>query len=142
MAATVTAKLKWGKQAFDLSVDPAAGVAALKLQLQALTGVPVERQKLSCPKAWKGNLAPDGDLAKLANGASMLLMGTADVMAAQLQQVVFVEDMKAEEVAAVSLPAGFQNLGNTCYMNSTLQVEMGAAPPPFLGPQCTRALRP
>ena len=123
--AMVKVNVKWGKEKFpDVEIDVTAPVELLKAQLFALTSVPVDRQKIMGVKG--GTLKDDADLSTLGikEGMTLMLMGSAEaVPEAPPVATVFAEDMPAIEVAAMGTdnPGGLSNLGNTCYLNSTLQ---------------------
>jgi ubiquitin carboxyl-terminal hydrolase 14 len=122
----VQIKLKWNKETYDnVDVDVSAGVNALKDTVYKLTAVPKDRQKLMAKGAWTGTLKDDADLAAtgLKDGQQVMLMGSAEVVAAPKEAVKFLEDMTVEEQAmkGAIIPAGLVNLGNTCYMNATVE---------------------
>lgn len=121
----LTVTVKWGKQKFDnLELDTSDPVEVFKAQLYTLTQVPPERQKIMGVKG--GPVKDDADWAALGvkQGQTMMLMGSAETLEKPVEKMVFAEDLPADVLAArdAQNPGGLANLGNTCYLNSGLQV--------------------
>eukprot|EP00887_Chlorella_sp_A99_P004167 scaffold23.g4167.t1 len=122
----VRVEVKWGKEVFkEVELDVEQPAAVFKMQLFSLTGVPPERQKIMGLKG--GLLKDDADLGKLGvkEGQKLSMMGTADAVPEPPKAPqTFMEDLPEEEQDTSGMGkygAGLQNLGNTCYMNSTVQ---------------------
>ncbi|XP_012284203.1 ubiquitin carboxyl-terminal hydrolase 14 [Orussus abietinus] len=116
-------KVKWGKEVFpNVEVNTDEEPMLFKAQLFALTGVQPERQKVML----KGMTLKDDEWGnmKLKDGVTILLMGSKeeDVPTEPAEKPLFLEDMNESELAtALNVPAGLTNLGNTCYLNATVQ---------------------
>ncbi|XP_055347299.1 ubiquitin carboxyl-terminal hydrolase 14-like [Paramacrobiotus metropolitanus] len=117
--------VKWGKNKYDdIQTNTDEPPELLKAQLFALSGVPPDRQKLMI----KGKTIQDaawGDV-KVADGATIMMMGSADALPAGPPSQGPGKGQGAAESSEhedhdSEMPLGLANLGNTCYLNATLQ---------------------
>ncbi|MBW0471402.1 hypothetical protein O181_011117 [Austropuccinia psidii MF-1] len=111
-----------GKQ-HQLQLDLNQSPSQFKQSIYQLTGVEPGKQKILVKG---GQLKDDSDWSKLSikPGHQFMLIGTAgELPPPPQQQTVFVEDLTDTQLAeADPYPAGLENIGNTCYLNSTVQV--------------------
>lgn len=130
--AQVKLNVKWGKEAYsDVEVDLSQSPLVFKSQLFALTGVPPDRQKVMI----KGALLKDDEWGKAVpkDGMTIMLMGSAEAVSVEAPKNIpkFVEDLpeaEQEHLETKRFGAGLHNLGNTCYMNSTVQCMFAVQP--------------
>ncbi|KAI5967131.1 UBP6 [Candida theae] len=116
MSTTVTIKNAGKTYTFEVSAND-TGID-LKKKIQEQTLIPPERQKILVKG---GKLNDDTLLSTLDFSKPVMVLGTPDKLSAPIEKPKFIEDM-GDVTKVDNNPVGIPNYGNTCYLNSSLQI--------------------
>lgn len=118
-----TLSIKNAGKVHEIELDDSATGLDFKQKIQDLTQIPLARQKILVKG---GKLSDEVVVASLGLNlkAPIMVLGTPDKDLPSKTPVkqVFLEDLNENQLVKVSSdPSGLVNLGNTCYLNLSLQ---------------------
>ena len=121
--------LKWNKKTFPLTIELGETAATFKERIQALTGVPVTRQKLLAKKGgWKGTLKDEVvlDASNLVvskdSSLTVTLIGSAETLSEPTHKTTFLEDLSPAEMRAAEEAKAQAAMGTAEGMIPVLQL--------------------
>nr|ODN81355.1 ubiquitin carboxyl-terminal hydrolase 14 [Cryptococcus depauperatus CBS 7841] len=120
MGKSMEVSIKYSGKTYAVPVSQETTTQSFKDAISQMTRVPSARMKVML----KGKLLKDDvDFVYLASQKpAIMVIGTAEaLLEPPAQKTVFLEDMGDIEIPSGEEPTGLINLGNTCYLNSTLQ---------------------
>lgn len=124
MITNIVVVIKNAGKLYDIEVELSDSGKHFKEKIQQLTNIPPERQKILV----KGGKVGDDvtiESLNIVEGKPVMVLGTPDkeLPTKPIEKQVFLEDLNDQQLYKVdNEPSGLVNLGNTCYLNSSLQV--------------------
>lgn len=117
-----TVNIKNSGKTYPLELSPADTGLVFKQKLQNITKIPIDRQKILL----KTGQLKDDDIVeslKLKPNQTIMVLGSPELnLPIAPINNVFLEDLNESSLKSYSNePIGFENLGNTCYLNSSIQ---------------------
>ena len=115
--------IKNAGRVFEIELNSDDTGLKLKEKIMELTKIPLDRQKILIKG---GKISDDVKVSELNLNAKqpLMVLGTPDnqLPSKPIEKPVFLEDLNEKELNKFgNFPSGILNMGNTCYLNSSLQ---------------------